>query len=72
MAGIPKIPRYVRVYDYLEAGDVVKSKSHDILVKESFCRRTNKFKTSFQMSQWETIHFLEMELWCYHCFKILG
>ena len=38
MAGIPKIMQGMLegMYDYLEAGDVVKSKSHDILVGESF------------------------------------
>ena len=38
MAGIPKIMQGMLegMYDYLEAGDVVKSKSHDILVGESY------------------------------------
>ena len=38
MAGIPKIMLGMLegMYDYLEAGDVVKSKSHDILVGESY------------------------------------
>ncbi|MEE3081788.1 MAG: molybdopterin-binding protein [Candidatus Thermoplasmatota archaeon] len=38
MAGIPKIMQGMLegMYDYLEAGDVVKSKSHDILIGESY------------------------------------
>ena len=38
MAGIPKIMQGMLegMYDYLEAGDIVKSKSHDIMVGESF------------------------------------
>ena len=38
MAGIPKIMQGMLegMYDYLEAGDVVKSRSHDIMVGESF------------------------------------
>ena len=38
MAGIPKIMQGMLegMYDYLEAGDVVKSKSYDILVGESY------------------------------------
>ena len=38
MAGIPKIMQGMLegMYDYLEAGDVVKSRSYDIMVGESF------------------------------------
>ena len=38
MAGIPKIMQGMLegMYDYLEAGDVVNSRSHDIMVGESF------------------------------------
>tara|TARA_B100000579_G_scaffold27461_1_gene19315 strand:+ start:351 stop:1064 length:714 start_codon:yes stop_codon:yes gene_type:complete len=38
MAGIPKIMRGMLegMYDYLESGDIVHSRSHDILVGESF------------------------------------
>ena len=62
MAGIPKIMQGMLegMYDYLEAGDIVKSKSHDIMVGKVFAEELTEIESVSNVSV-EAIHFLEME-----------